>query len=191
MTVDVDGRRAGPAAVTGMSRLLALASSRTRLRSASAATTIGPVDVEIDRVVARRPSTLSICMKKRDWSPTERKRGSVPASTTGSRTITSALALPTRSFVQATAITRAVPLKAGMSKSTSAVPSGADLDHAGIARERLLGRRDALDQRRPHVAAGADGAAGALHAVDEVAVEVADLGRELPLAEEILDRIGR
>ena len=85
-------------------------------------------------------------MKKRDWSPTERKRGSVPASTTGSRTITSALALPTRSFVQATAITRTVPLKAGMSKATLAVPSGADLDDAGVARERLLRRRDALER---------------------------------------------
>ena len=36
-----------------------------------------------------------------------------------------------------------------------------------------------------------DGAAGALHPVDEIAVEVADFGGELPLAEEILDRIGR
>ena len=63
-------------------------------------------------------------MKKRDWSPTERKRGNVPASTTGSRTITSAVALPTRSFDQATAMTRSVPLKAGTSKVTSAVPSG-------------------------------------------------------------------
>jgi hypothetical protein len=62
-------------------------------------------------------------MKKRERSPTARKRGRVPATTTGSRMITSAPALPTRSFVQATAITRAVPLKAGMSKVTFAVPS--------------------------------------------------------------------
>jgi hypothetical protein len=62
-------------------------------------------------------------MKKRDRSPTERNRGSVPARTTGSRTITSALALPTRSLDQATAMTRTVPLNAGMSKSTVASPS--------------------------------------------------------------------
>ncbi len=39
--------------------------------------------------------------------------------------IVSAVALPTRFFVQATAIRRAVPLKAGMSKLTVAVPSAA------------------------------------------------------------------
>ncbi len=38
--------------------------------------------------------------------------------------MTSVEALPTRSFVQATAITRAVPLKAGRSKLTLALPSG-------------------------------------------------------------------
>ena len=66
-------------------------------------------------------------MWKRDRSPTDRKRGSVPVTTTGSRTITSALALPTRVALHATAMTRTVPLKAGMSNATSAVPSGPTL----------------------------------------------------------------
>ncbi len=57
-------------------------------------------------------------------SPVSRKRGSVAVSTTGSRTVTSPLARPTLSLLQATAITRTVPANAGMSKATSAVPSG-------------------------------------------------------------------
>ena len=56
-------------------------------------------------------------------SPVSRKRGKVAVSTTGSRTITSPEAWPTLSFDQATAITRTVPAKAGMSNCTSAVPS--------------------------------------------------------------------
>ena len=56
-------------------------------------------------------------------SPLRRKRGKVAVSTTGSRTVTSPTALPTLSLLQATAITRTVPAKAGMSNSTSAVPS--------------------------------------------------------------------
>ena len=68
-------------------------------------------------------------MSKRscELSPTARKRGSVPETTTGSRTITSSEAWPTLVLLQATAITRMVPLKAGMSKSTEAVPSSATL----------------------------------------------------------------
>ena len=57
-------------------------------------------------------------------SPLSRKRGSVAVSTTGSRMMTSPAARPTLSFDQATAITRAVPAKSGMSNATSAVPSG-------------------------------------------------------------------
>ena len=57
-------------------------------------------------------------------SPVSRKRGSVAVTTTGSRTITSSEAWPTLSLLQATAITRTVPAKAGMSKLVSAVPSG-------------------------------------------------------------------
>ncbi len=51
------------------------------------------------------------------------KRGSVAVTTTGSRTTTSAEVWPTLSLLQATAITRAVPTKPGMSKLTSVVPS--------------------------------------------------------------------
>ncbi len=121
-------------------------------------------------------------------SPVSRKRGSVAVSTTGSRTITSPWRVPTLSFDQATAITRTVPAKAGMSKATSAVPSRPDRDDAGIERERRLGRRAALQVRPPPIAAGADLAARALHAVDQLAVEIADLGRELALAEIIVVR---
>ena len=51
----------------------------------------------------------------------------VPETTTGSRAITSLEMWPTLVLVQATAMTRMVPLKAGMSKSTDAVPSSATL----------------------------------------------------------------
>ena len=61
----------------------------------------------------------------------------------------------------------------------------ADLDHAGIARQRRLGGRAAGEFRRRHVAAGADGALGRRHAVDQEAVEVAHLGCELALAENV------
>jgi hypothetical protein len=62
-------------------------------------------------------------------------------------------------LLQATAITRTVPVKAGMAKLTSAVPSA------------------------PTVTMPDYLALGALHAVDQLAVKVADLGRELALAE--------
>ena len=65
----------------------------------------------------------------------------------------------------------------------------ADLDHARVAGERLLRRRNALKALRGGVAAGADRAARALHAVDQVAVEIADLGRKLLLAEEVVGGI--
>ena len=65
--------------------------------------------------------------------------------------------------------------------------SGADLDDAGKERERRLRRRAAV-QLGAGVAAGPDLAARALHAVDELAVEIADLGRELALAEIIVVR---
>ena len=130
-------------------------------------------------------------MKKRDWSPTDRKRGSVPATTTGSRTITSALALPTRSFAPGD---RHHPHRAVEGRDVEGDLGGAvrpDLDHAGVAGERLLRRRDRVLDRPPAVAAGADRAARALHAVDEVAVEIAQLRRELLLAEEIVVGIRR
>ena len=65
---------------------------------------------------------------------------------------------------------------------------GLDGDDAGIERERLLRGRRAL-QLRPAIAAGPDLAARALHAVDELAVEVADFGGEPTLAEIIV--VGR
>ena len=65
---------------------------------------------------------------------------------------------------------------------------GADLDDARIARERRLGRRIGLEAAA-RVAAGADRALLALHAVDQEAVEVADLGTHLALAEEVIARL--
>ena len=57
-------------------------------------------------------------------SPLSRKRGSVAVTTTWSRMVTSDVARPTLSRDHATAITRAVPAKSGMSNTISAVPSG-------------------------------------------------------------------
>ncbi len=56
-------------------------------------------------------------------SPLKRKRGSEAVTTTGSRTTTSPEAWPVLSLLQAIAITRTVPVNAGISKLTSAVPS--------------------------------------------------------------------
>ena len=122
-------------------------------------------------------------------SPTARKRGSVPAMTMGSLTITSLAAWPTFVDVHATAIRRTVPLNAGMSKETSAVPSGDDLDDARKLRERRLGRGRALDALAAPVATRADAPGAALHAVDELAVKVAKLGGEALLVEVM--RVGR
>ena len=102
--------------------------------------------------------------------------------------MTSPVALPTLSLLQATAITRTVPAKAGISKLTCAVPSAPTLDDAGIKRERRLRRRRA-GQFGAAVAAGADLPARALHAVDQLAVEIADFGGELALAEIVV--VGR
>ena len=65
---------------------------------------------------------------------------------------------------------------------------GSDGDEAGIERERLLRRRAALQLGGGGVAAGPDLAARALHAVDELAVEVAQFGAEPALAEIIVVR---
>ena len=122
-------------------------------------------------------------------SPLSRKRGSVAVSTTGSRMITSPTARPTLSLDQATAITRAVPAKSGMSNDDLGGAVGLDGDDAGIERERLLRRRRALQLGCAGVAAGPDLAARALHAVDQLAVEIADLGGEPALAEIVV--VGR
>src|SRR6478735_7053266 len=68
---------------------------------------------------------------------------------------------------------------------------GSDGDDAGIEREGGLRRRAALQLAGAAVAAGADLTLGALHAVDQLAVKVANLGRKLALAEEIILRRGR
>ena len=57
-----------------------------------------------------------------------------------------------------------------------------DRDDAGVKRQRLL-RRRAAGQLRTRVAAGFDLATRALHAVDQLAVEVAHFGGEAALAE--------
>jgi hypothetical protein len=68
---------------------------------------------------------------------------------------------------------------------------GADADDAGIERDRRLGRRAALELRAGGVAAAANLAAGRLHAVDELAVEVAHVGAEPALAEIVIVGRGR
>ena len=68
---------------------------------------------------------------------------------------------------------------------------GADGDDAGIEGERRLDRRASLQCAFAAVAAGADLALGALHAVDQLAVEVADFGRELALPEIIVVGVWR
>ncbi len=65
---------------------------------------------------------------------------------------------------------------------------GTDGDDAGEERQRRPGRGIAL-QRGAGVAAGADLAACALHAVDQVAVEIADFRRQRALAEIVI--VGR
>ena len=66
---------------------------------------------------------------------------------------------------------------------------GADLDHAGKQRERGLRRQIALEVAAA-VAAAVQRAGGAFHAVDQEAVEVANVHAELALAEEITGRVG-
>jgi hypothetical protein len=64
---------------------------------------------------------------------------------------------------------------------------GADFHDAGIERDRRSGGRTSL-QLRALIAAAADLSASALHTVDQLAVEVADLGRERLLAEIVIVR---
>ncbi len=84
----------------------------------------GPSAVTATLYVPPAPSTLSRSTRRVDLSPVSRKRGIVEVITTGSRTTTSLEPWPTRFSLQATAMTRTVPVKAGISNSTSAVPSG-------------------------------------------------------------------
>ena len=64
---------------------------------------------------------------------------------------------------------------------------GADLDDAGEQRQRRLRRQIAFEIAAA-VAADMQRAGDALHAVDQIAVEVAHFERELALAEEIAGR---
>ena len=102
--------------------------------------------------------------------------------------MTSVVARPSLVAVQATAITRAVPANSGMSKLISAEPSARDRDDAGIQRQRLLRRRTALQLGAGGIAAGLDLAARALHAVDQLPIEVADFRRHAALAEIVVVR---
>ena len=81
-----------------------------------------------------------------------------------------------------------MPAKSGNVERDFRGAVGADRHDAGIERHRRSGRRAAL-QLRAFVAAAADLAARALHAVDQFAVEIADLRRERALAEIII--VGR
>ena len=94
------------------------------------------------------------------------------------------------SFDQATAASRTAPLKAGRSNVTVALPSASSFTTPEkSASGGCVGR---LPSRLPlAVAADMDRAGRALHAVDQHAPEVADLDRQLALAEEIGARVRR
>ena len=136
------------------------------------------------------PSTLSMSTCISERSPTLRKRGKVAATTTESRTVTSACADPTLSFDQATAVSRTEPLNAGRSNETDAFPWSSTLTTPeNSASGSCVGR---LPSTPPlGVAAGMNGAGLALHAVDQHAPEIADLDRQLALPEEIGARVRR
>ncbi len=65
---------------------------------------------------------------------------------------------------------------------------GGDRDDPGIQRQRLLRRRAALQLRAGAIAAGLELSARALHAVDQLSVEVADFRGHAALAEIIIVR---
>ena len=79
-------------------------------------------------------------------------------------------------------MTRTVPAKFRNVERDFGRAVGFDAYDAGIERERRL-RRRVPAAPPPCVAAGADRAARALHAVDQLTIEVADLGTEPALAE--------
>src|ERR1051326_2780590 len=75
-----------------------------------------------------------------------------------------------------------------VSFATRTAPGAAirvDSHDAGVERERRLSGRGAIEFAAG-VAAGANLAAHPLHAVDQLAVEIAQLGRQLPLTKVIL-----
>ncbi len=65
---------------------------------------------------------------------------------------------------------------------------GCDGDNPGIQRQRLLRRRTSLQLGARGIAAGLELAAGALHAVDQLPIEVADFRRHAALAEIVIVR---
>ena len=156
---DGDAGRCRPSAADQRQR-----SASARLPGSSV-TLLGQGGVAGRKVAGRRrPTACSRRPAHRCWrcraacsraSPGARKRGRLAVSTIGSRTITSPLAWPTASLVQATAITRTVPLNCGMSKSTVALPSASSFDDAGEEGDQLFGRRAALRGHGAAVAAGA------------------------------------
>ena len=121
-------------------------------------------------------------------SPSVRKRGAATVKATASRTMRSAEAWPTLSALQATAITRTCAVEIGKLEVDVGAAVGADLDDAGIERHDRLDRRVALHLRAGRVAARAQLAAFGAHAVDQPAIEIADLEAELGLGIEPLLR---
>ena len=96
------------------------------------------------------------------------------------------------SALQATAVSAHRAVEVGQLELDLGRAVGADFDDAGEQRQRLLDRRAALHRHAAAaVAAGAQLAALGAHAVDQAAVEVADLGAEPALAEEPAFGLGR
>ena len=98
--------------------------------------------------------------------------------------MTSCTAWPTASLVQATVMTRTVPLNCGMSKSTVALPSASS--RTGPEKKATSFSVGGLPWavEAAAVAAGAQPAGGAERAVDQPAVEVAQFEAEPALAED-------
>ena len=182
----------GPAAVIGIvTALLAPASSRIDLRSASAGASTGPRTSRSSVYSAAAPSTfVDLHMETRLVADREEARQGagehdrIAHDHVGARAADAVGGPGDRHHPHGAVEGRDV--EAHLRRAVRPDPH-----HARVARERLLGRRDALQAAVGAVAARADRAARALHAVDQIAVEVADLGRELLLAEEVVDRVRR
>ena len=127
--------------------------------------------------------------RRRVVSPGARKSGRLAWTTTGSRTSQSSVAWPTPSAVQATAISRTVPLKSGSATGARTRPSAsASRTPEKVATSRSVG--GGARKPRPAVAAGAQAAGGAGEAVDQPAVDVAHLDAEPALAEVVAVGVG-
>ena len=149
------------------------------------------MDVEIERIVARFAlDVVDVDMHLRDGRRRRGSAASVAATTTGSRTITSASGRADLVLRPGDRHHAHRAVEAGHVEGDVGDAVASELDHAGKQRERRLRRQIALEVAAA-VAAGVDRAGRALHAVDQHAVEVADLDGELALAEEIAGRVGR